>query len=112
MDKIFDKAESMPPWCGHSMTGPITPLALSRKIELTDRTLTTRNQSPFLIFKKDNFVRGIDLKINDSWRLDLLYDRPGNSFIIARHYGTSEYVPHVTLPYRFCARYSHLPDRL
>ena len=24
----------------------------------------------------------------------------------------SEYVPHVTLPYRFYAKYSYLPDRL
>jgi hypothetical protein len=50
MDKIFDEAEPMPPLSGHSMTGPITPLALSRKIELTERTLTARNQSLFLIF--------------------------------------------------------------
>ncbi|HEY5141852.1 MAG TPA: hypothetical protein VIJ25_21415 [Methylococcales bacterium] len=71
MDKIFDEAEPMPPLSGHSMTGPITPLALSRKIELTERTLTARNQSLFLIFKKENFVRGIDLKIDDIWGLDL-----------------------------------------
>ena len=71
MDKIFDEAEPMPPRSGHSMTGPITPLALSRKIELTERTLTARNQSLFLIFKKENFVRGIDLKIDDIWGLDL-----------------------------------------
>jgi hypothetical protein len=50
MDKIFDEAEPMPPWRGHSMTGPVTPLALSRKIELTERILTARNQSLFLIF--------------------------------------------------------------
>jgi hypothetical protein len=50
MDKIFDEAEPMPPLSGHSMTGPITPLALSRKIGLTERTLTARNQSLFLIF--------------------------------------------------------------
>ena len=50
MDAILDEAEPMPPWRGHSMTGPITPLALSRKIELTERILTARNQSLFLIF--------------------------------------------------------------
>lgn len=72
MDKIFDEAEPMPPLSGHSMTGPITPLALSRKIGLTERTLTARNQSLFLIIlKKENFVRGIDLKIDDIWVLDL-----------------------------------------
>ena len=53
------------------MTGPVTPLALSRKIELTERILTVRNQSLFLIIlKKENFVRGIDLKIDDIWGLD------------------------------------------
>ena len=72
MDKIFDEAEPMPPWRGHSMTGPITPLALSRKIELTERTLTARNQSLFLIFKKRRIsCGGIDLKIDDIWGLDL-----------------------------------------
>ena len=54
------------------MTGPVTPLALSRKIELTERILTARNQSLFLIIlKKENFVRSIDLKIDDIWGLDL-----------------------------------------
>ena len=72
MDKIFDEAEPMPPWCGHSMTGPITPLALSRKVKSTVRRLTARNQSLFLIIlKKENFVRSIDLKIDDIWGLDL-----------------------------------------
>ena len=72
MDAILDEAEPMPPWSGHSMTGPVTPLALSRKIELTERILTVRNQSLFLIIlKKENFVRGIDLKIDDIWGLDL-----------------------------------------
>ncbi|HEY5139068.1 MAG TPA: hypothetical protein VIJ25_07090 [Methylococcales bacterium] len=50
MDKIFDEAEPMPPWSGHSMTGPITPLALFRKVKSTVRRLTARNQSLFLIF--------------------------------------------------------------
>ena len=58
MDAILDEAEPMPPWRGHSMTGPVTPLALSRKIELTERILTARNQSLFLIFKKGEFRAG------------------------------------------------------
>ena len=33
MDAILDEAEPMPLWSGHSMTGPVTPLALSRKID-------------------------------------------------------------------------------
>ena len=67
------------------MTGPVTPLALSRKIELTERILTARNQSLFLIIlKKENFVRSIDLKIDDIWGLDLSMTGRAHAFSARR----------------------------
>ncbi len=72
MDKIFDEAEPMPPWRGHSMTGPITPLALSRIGQVNCKKIDCTKSKPIFNFlKKENFVRGIDLKIDDIWGLDL-----------------------------------------